>query len=74
MQSEYREVTYDLNVAKPAMKIHPTESPKFSNVLLRMGVFPVEMAFLTAIRKLLSESGGPDILTEFGVLSLDRFI
>lgn len=39
-------VTYDLAIAKMAMKIQITESPKFDNIFINMGAFHIQMAFL----------------------------
>ena len=74
---EYGVVTYDLSAAKPAMQIQATESPTFDKVFIMMGAFHIEMAFFKAVGKLISESGGPDLLTETGVIapgSLKGFI
>ena len=74
---KYGIVSYDLNAAKPAMQIQATEKPRFDNVFVMLGAFHVEMAFFKALGKLVTESGGGDILTETGVLapgSLNGFL
>ena len=63
-------VTYDLNAAKPAMQIQVTEQPQYNDVFIMLGAFHIEMAFFKAIGKLITASGGPDMLTETDVLAL----
>ena len=66
---EYGIVTYDLNGTKPAMQIQVTESPRFDNVFTMLGAFHIVMAFFKALGKFTAESGGPDMLTETGVIA-----
>ena len=65
----YAFATYDLAAAKPAMRIQSSQAPKFDNIMILMSAFHTEMAFFKALGKLVSESGGPAILTEAGVLA-----
>lgn len=70
-------VTYDLNAAKLAMQIQATERPKFDDVFIMLGTFHIEMAFFKALGKIISDSGGPAILTNSEVLapgSLNGFL
>ena len=62
-------VTYDLAIAKIAMQIQLEESPMYDSLFVAMGSFHIEMAFFSAIGKLIAESGGPHILIECGVLA-----
>ena len=62
-------VTFDLAIAKVAYQIQATESPAFDSIFINLGAFHIELAYLNAIGKYISESGGPFILTESGVLA-----
>ena len=50
-------MTYDLAIAKIALKIQATESPKY-DVFVNLGALHIEMAFFSAIGKYTAESGG----------------
>ena len=65
---KYIAVTYDLAIAKVAMKIQATEMAKYDNILINLGAFHVKMAFLKVLGKFIDESGGPYILNECSVL------
>ena len=70
-------VTYDLAIAKVAMQIQATETPKYDNLFVNLGAFHVEMAFFKVMGKFIAESGGPYILNECDVLqkgSINGFI
>ena len=74
---QYAVVTYDLAVAKPALQIQVEESPTFDNVFVCFGAFHIQLAYFSCLGFLLAESGGPQILTDTGVLSpgsLNSFI
>ena len=76
-EQQYAVVSYDLNAAKPAMQIQVAEIPKFDNVFIMPGTFHIEMALFKAIGKIISDSGGPDMLTDTDVLapgSLNGFL
>ena len=62
-------ITYDLAIAKLAFKIQSEESPRFDNVFVLLGSFPIEMAFFHALGKFVEESGGSTILNECGVIA-----
>ena len=71
----YIVVHYDLAIAKPAMQIQFTESPKYDNVFI--GPFHIYMAYFAVLGYYLDGSGGPEILTDSGVLapgSLNGFL
>ena len=73
----YGVVTYDLDVAKRAIKIQVTESPRFDNVFIMFGAFHLQMCLFKAIGKLIKESGMAEMLVEANVLasgSLNGFI
>ena len=61
-------VTYDLAIAKIAMQLQSTESPKYDNLFINLGGFHIEMAFFAAMGKYVSDSGGPHIINETHVL------
>ena len=66
---EYVVVHYDLAVAKPAMQIQATDSPKYDKVFICFGPFHVLMAYFGALGHIIDGSGGPHILTETDVLA-----
>ena len=68
-------VSYDL--AKIAMQIQAEESPKFDDIFVALGSFHIELAFFSAMGKIVSESGAPHLLTECGIFqkgSLNGFL
>ena len=70
-------VTYDLAIAKRALQIQGEESSKYYSIFVALGSFHVEMAFFSAIGKIIAESGGPHVLQESEALakrSLQSFI
>ena len=62
-------VTYDLAIAKLAMQIQLEETPIYDSLFIAMGPFHIEMAFFSAIEKIVEESGEPHILNECDVLA-----
>ena len=64
-------LTYDLAIAKMAMEIQIEEAPTFHNIFVTLGSFYIEMAFFIVIGKYISESGGPHLLTESGIMKMD---
>lgn len=77
MVNKYAFVHYDLAVAKLALKIQAEDSPKYDNVFVCFGAFHIQMAYFAALGFFLADSGGPQILTDTGVLaagSLNGFI
>ena len=70
-------LTYDLAIAELVMEIQMEEAPTFDNNFVTLGSFHIEMAFFSVIRKYISESGGPHLLTESGIIengSLTSFL
>ena len=61
-------LTYDLAIAKMAMEIQIEEAPRFDNIFVTLGSFHIEIAFFSVIGKYISESGGPHLLTESGII------
>lgn len=57
-------VTYGLNIAKPAMQAENLESPRFDNVFIYFRAFHLFTVIFPVIGKLLTRSGGPEILSE----------
>ncbi|KAG5887454.1 hypothetical protein JTB14_017310 [Gonioctena quinquepunctata] len=68
-QQEQIIVTYDLAIAKMAMKIQEKEKPKFDKVFVNLGAFHMEMAFFKAIGKYIDGSGLVEILVQAEVLA-----
>lgn len=62
-------VTYDLAIAKLALQIQAEEKPLLDRVFVSLGSFHIEMAYLSAMGKLVAESGAPHILNECEVLA-----
>ena len=62
-------VTYDLAIAKIALKIQNEEKSAFDHLLVHLGAFHIEMALFKAFGKVIEESGGPYILNECEVLA-----
>lgn len=50
-------LTYDLAIAKMAMKIQITASPKFDDIFINLGAFHIQMAFFKALGKYIDSSG-----------------
>ena len=70
-------LTYDLAIGKMAMEVQIEEVPTFDNIFVTLGSFHIEMAFFSVIGKYISESGGPHLLTESGIIengSLTSFL
>ena len=59
---------YDLAIAKMAMEIQIEEAPRFDNIFVTLGSFHIEITFFSVIGKYISESGGPHLLTESGII------
>ena len=62
-------VTYNLTIAKLARQIQLEETLIYDSLFIAMGPFHIEMAFFSAIGKIVDESGGPHILNECDVLA-----
>ena len=62
-------VSYDLAIAKIAMQIQETERPAFDKLFICLGVFHIEMAFFSALGKVIADSGGIHVLNECEVLA-----
>ena len=74
---DYMLVHYDLAIAKPALQIQAAESPRFDNLFIAFGPFHISLAFFRALGYLIDSSGGPEMLTESGLLatgSLNGFL
>ncbi len=67
-------ITYDLVVAKPALKIQEEEAPQYDNVFICFGAFHIILVYLSGIGFVLAESGGPEVRIETGVLSLSLYM
>ena len=64
----YAVVHHDLLMAKSAIQIQATESPRYVDIFICFGPFHTEMAYFAALGHILDGSGGLEILTEVGVL------
>ena len=62
-------VTYDLAIAKIAMQIQEEERPQFDKIFIALRPFHVELAFFSALGKIVAGSGGPYILQESEALA-----
>lgn len=74
---DYMLVHYDLAIARPALQIQAAEAPRFDNLFIAFGPFHISLAFFGALGYLIDSSGGPEVLTESGVLasgSLNGFL
>lgn len=68
-EQNYALVTYDLDVAKRAVKIQNTESPTFDNLFVMYGIFHIMICLFRCIGKFVEESEDPDLLSESGCLA-----
>ena len=70
-------LTYDLAMGKMATEIQIEEAPTFDSIFVTLQSFHIEMAFFSVIGKYISESGGPHLLAESGIIengSLTSFL
>jgi hypothetical protein len=72
-------VTFDLAIAKAALQIQATETPKYDHLFICFGTFHTIciMAYFKALGYFLDGLGGPEVLTERGILapgSIYRFL
>ena len=66
-----------LAIAKMTLEIQIEEAPTFDKIFVTLGSFHIEMTFFSVIKKYISESGGPHLLTESGIIengSLTSFL
>ncbi|GBP86801.1 hypothetical protein EVAR_99881_1 [Eumeta japonica] len=66
---KYVQVTYDLAIAKIALKIQATEAPKFVNLFIHLGSFHLMMAFFKAIGVFINECGLSHIMVESKIIA-----
>ena len=66
---KYAIVTYDLAVALKAYSIQALQAPVFERLIILLGNFNFELAYLGALGTFLSDSGVEYIITEVGVLA-----
>ena len=65
-------VTYDLAIARMAMKIQQEESPKYDRLFINFGSFHIELAFFHSIGSYIELSGGGgDVLSLAGIIASD---
>ena len=57
-----------LAIAKMTLEIQIEEAPTFDKIFVTLGSFHIEMTFFSVIKKYISESGGPHLLTESGII------
>jgi len=62
-------VHYDLAIAKVALQINASESPRYDNVLICFGHFHIILAYFACLGHYVDGSGGAEILTETDVLA-----
>ena len=68
-EQKFAVVSYDLAAATPAMQIQTTERPRF-DVFIMPGAFHIQCTIYKAIGKIISESGGSDLLIDSKVLAV----
>lgn len=68
---EYIEVTYDLAVAKLALRIQSVYSPLYDSVFIHLGFFHVQMAFFHAVGTFIDDSGFSTIMIQSGLIASD---
>ncbi|XP_074115522.1 uncharacterized protein LOC141538105 [Cotesia typhae] len=66
---KYVQVTYDLAIAKIALKIQATETPKFDNLFIHLGSFHLMMAFFKAIGVFINECGLSHMMVESKIIA-----
>ena len=54
----YITVTYDMSIAKIAKQIQSEEAPTFDNVFIMFGSLHIELAYFSALGRLIEGSGG----------------
>ena len=67
----------NLAITKIALKMQDTQSQKYDNVFVNLGVFQIKLVFFSAIRSYNAKVGGPHLLKQSRVLekeSLKEFI
>ncbi len=77
INQDYVIVHYDLAIAKNARAIQEVERPRFNNIFICFGGFHIQMAYFKALGYMVSDSGGPEVLIQSGVLgkgSLNGFV
>ena len=67
-------VTYDLAITKIALQVQAEEKSTFDRIFISLGSFHIEVAFFSAIGKVIAESGGLYILSECAKGSLHSFL
>ncbi len=68
VNQDYVIVHYDLAIAKNARAIQEVERPRFNNIFICFGGFHIQMAYFKALGYMVSDSGGPEVLIQSGVL------
>ena len=74
---DYMIVTYDLGIAKPAMRIQEEESPKFDKLFIEIGPFHLRMSYFACVGYFITGSGLDEIVCTSDVLgsgSLSGFL
>lgn len=69
LQQPSIQVTYDLAIAKIALQIQATETPKFDNLFIHLGPFHIMMAYFKAIGKVISDCGLTNVMVESNLLA-----
>ncbi|CAH2015292.1 unnamed protein product [Acanthoscelides obtectus] len=65
----YVQVSYDLAIAKIALKIQATEGLKFSNLFIHLGSFYLMMAFFKAVGTFIDECGLSHMMIESKIIA-----
>lgn len=64
MDQPYIAVTYDLAIAKIAMQLQETESPRLKNILIHLGPFHIMLSYFKTIGKFITDCGLMDVEVE----------
>lgn len=62
-------VSYDLAIAKKALKIQKEMSPAYDEIFINLGAFHLEMSFFKAVGKYIDSSGIPEVLINCDLLA-----
>ncbi|CAH0563075.1 unnamed protein product [Brassicogethes aeneus] len=69
LNQQYMEVTYDLAIAKMAMRIQSAEKDTFNNIFIHLGSFHIMMAYFHTVGKFIDECGLADVMVESQILA-----
>lgn len=68
-REEYMQVTYDLAIAKLALQIQSSESPKFDNLFIHLGPFHIFFTLFKVIGKFIDNCGLTNVMADSELLA-----